>query len=1047
MSSLNLGTLTILLGVTTSGVNKAIRDVNRLGRTVDSVNAQMLNLSRTMLTFATFPTVVLGAVTTKAFSDFEYNLSKITGIIGIAEEQTKQWGKEILELAPKFGASAKEMSNSLYYIASADPYRPAVDSMEILTLATKAAEAGLGDINAVADLTTSVMNAYGKENISAAETVDALIYGVREGKTEAEAFAKVIGAIIPMSSKLGMSFQEVAGAAAMLGRTGTNAAAAATQVRRMLMTLVQQPEKGIKVLDELGSSYNGLIDTLRNKGLLSLLTEIKNLSEFKGEDFLADVFPNIRALLPVLDMLGENWETNIGIMERSKTITGELDKMWGNYTKTMRYAIRQVFARAGVSAIEFGHQIKNVVIPILSGLTAMLSTVIKWFTSLDSSTKETIVKITLFAAAFGPLYIAITSIITVALTLIKTALLPLRIVFAILAGAVKILVGGLKGLKEVMLAIKAAALANPYMLLAGALLIVAYTFTKVKDTSVAWVGFLDAAFKRMHIWFLQFGSWVLKHLERPLLGAIKLLNSIMPEKWAIGTDWNFEDEIQANTDKILELEKAIADNPFAKFGDAARATWDSMKDDFKGLTDFVSGIWNKMWEGMNMGDLNMPSGTFGPTGEIPTQSIEEFMAEVTKGNVLINEYIYNPFEKVDQLILDTWADLALMETQAKNLGGSFNSAEQGLKLVRDRLEEVQELMLQLSTSGGAKGPKLDVQMGEVKKLEAVIAELTMTTILDKMNSKIADADKKAGLFGKSWTGINLQAGIYQDALNQIMDLNIDSFDEQGLQKYKMAVLGIVDALNKVTEAQEKQIAKLEYIGDMLNSLGSIFQSLSDARMEQIDREYNEEIARAGKNAEMKARIEEDYQKKRAKLERKAAMMQKLFALFQIAIDTAVGVMKATAALQAWRIPWIVATGALSAAAVMAQPIPGMKEGGIVPQGYPDDTYPAMLTSGEMVLPPKKLPNTNDILSKINIPNFNNFELPDFDLSKFINLDNIQMPDFKDTDFPDRFEANKKDLGRLQLEPLSVNVTVEGVVKGKDIHYIVKEVERKYQNSH
>jgi hypothetical protein len=32
----------------------------------------------------------------------------------------------------------------------------------------------------------------------------------------------------------------------------------------------------------------------------------------------------------------------------------------------------------------------------------------------------------------------------------------------------------------------------------------------------------------------------------------------------------------------------------------------------------------------------------------------------------------------------------------------------------------------------------------------------------------------------------------------------------------------------------------------------------------------------------------------------------------------------------------------------------MAQGGIVPAGYPNDTYPARLTSGEMVIPPGKL---------------------------------------------------------------------------------------------
>jgi hypothetical protein len=36
--------------------------------------------------------------------------------------------------------------------------------------------------------------------------------------------------------------------------------------------------------------------------------------------------------------------------------------------------------------------------------------------------------------------------------------------------------------------------------------------------------------------------------------------------------------------------------------------------------------------------------------------------------------------------------------------------------------------------------------------------------------------------------------------------------------------------------------------------------------------------------------------------------------------------------------------------------PRLAQGGIVPPGYPNDTYPAFLSSGETVVPPGKLPN-------------------------------------------------------------------------------------------
>jgi len=70
----------------------------------------------------------------------------------------------------------------------------------------------------------------------------------------------------------------------------------------------------------------------------------------------------------------------------------------------------------------------------------------------------------------------------------------------------------------------------------------------------------------------------------------------------------------------------------------------------------------------------------------------------------------------------------------------------------------------------------------------------------------------------------------------------------------------------------------------------------------------------------------------------------------------------------------------------------MAQGGIVPAGYSNDSYPAMLTSGEMVIPP------------------------------------VKLPDFK----------RKKE---------KVHVMVEGKIKGQDIYYVMKEVGRKHSNSY
>jgi hypothetical protein len=54
------------------------------------------------------------------------------------------------------------------------------------------------------------------------------------------------------------------------------------------------------------------------------------------------------------------------------------------------------------------------------------------------------------------------------------------------------------------------------------------------------------------------------------------------------------------------------------------------------------------------------------------------------------------------------------------------------------------------------------------------------------------------------------------------------------------------------------------------------------------------------------------------------------------------------------IALVAAGAALKGIAQQSVKPQGMAEGGVVPSGFPGDTYPARLTSGEMVIPPHKL---------------------------------------------------------------------------------------------
>ena len=167
-----------------------------------------------------------------------------------------------------------------------------------------------------------------------------------------------------------------------------------------------------------------------------------------------------------------------------------------------------------------------------------------------------------------------------------------------------------------------------------------------------------------------------------------------------------------------------------------------------------------------------------------------------------------------------------------------------------------------------------------------------------------------------------------------------------------AYIAALAGLNALENANnDLLLAKME----IMQAVTEFGVTLIDRQIAKLDEQYRKDLEGAGNNAKKKMKIEEEYHNKRNALIRKAAMVEKLAGLFSIAISTAKGIMDAMSkVITEPLVPWIIAMGAIQAAAVAAAPLPGLAKGGIIPPGYPNDSYPALLTSGEKVIPPGKL---------------------------------------------------------------------------------------------
>ena len=399
------------------------RQADTLANRMDRLGGQFQNVGRTMATTGatlsrrvTLPLVAFGGAAVKTASEFETSFAQIEGLVGVTGSDLQTLRDAALELGPAFGSSAGDAAEALFFITSAGLRgQEAIDTLEA---SLKASASGLGDTATVADLATSVINAYGSDTMDAAKATDILTAAVREGKLAPDELAGSIGSVLPLASAMGVNFDEVGAAFAAMSRTGTGASEASTQLRGIMTALLKPTAKAEEALEGMGLSSEGLRKQIREEGLLSVLETLSD--EFEGNDAAAaEVFGNVRALTGVLDLMGENADGTREIFENMADTTGTLDDAFEVVSDTSGFKFQQTMAEMKMVLLEVGDIIGPVVLEIVERFREMLAV----FNDLSPEQKEQVVRFLAIAAAVGPVLLIMGKLITAVGSLIKGAVI------------------------------------------------------------------------------------------------------------------------------------------------------------------------------------------------------------------------------------------------------------------------------------------------------------------------------------------------------------------------------------------------------------------------------------------------------------------------------------------------------------------------------------------------------------------------------------------------------------------------------------------------
>jgi TP901 family phage tail tape measure protein len=330
----------------------------------------------------------------KSAVEFEKTLSRVEGLVGVAKSEVEAFKKPLLDIGKATAKGPNELAEALFFVTSAG--FKGGDALDVLEASAKAAAAGLGETKDVADAVTSAVNAYGIENLSAAQSTDILVAAVREGKAAADEIGQAIGQVLPIASQLDVTFDQVGATIAALTRVGLNAAESATALKATLNTLSKPGDEAVETLKRLSVQNLGVEKTfddvrkvLSEDGLIAALNLLQDATGGNTQE-LQKIFPNIRAGAGVFSLLGKNAKDVEGIFDRMKDTVGATDKAFEAYKNTTSFELNEALVVLQVSLQRVGEVLLPAVAKAFVTLTSAVEGTVNLFDGLGKAIAEAI---------------------------------------------------------------------------------------------------------------------------------------------------------------------------------------------------------------------------------------------------------------------------------------------------------------------------------------------------------------------------------------------------------------------------------------------------------------------------------------------------------------------------------------------------------------------------------------------------------------------------------------------------------------------------------
>lgn len=309
----------------------------------------------------------IAVASAKTFVDFQKGITEVYTLLPDASEALrKQLSEDAKTISTAFGQELGTVTTAMYDSISAGV--PADQVLGFLQQAGQLAIGGATDIGTAVDGLTGVINAYGAENITAAQASDILFGTVKAGKTTVDELAGKISAVTPIAAELGLGFDQVGASFAAVTAVTGNTAEASTQLRSVLAELSKD---GAKAFTEFGEATGQTFkEFVAGGGTLAEALQLLEGRAGESGKSLGDMFGSVEAGGAALIIAKDGAAKFNDSLDALRDGAGSTGAAYLEMKDTLAVTLDRVKASLSVAALNIGETIA----PALTGLATGLET-------------------------------------------------------------------------------------------------------------------------------------------------------------------------------------------------------------------------------------------------------------------------------------------------------------------------------------------------------------------------------------------------------------------------------------------------------------------------------------------------------------------------------------------------------------------------------------------------------------------------------------------------------------------------------------------------